>query len=619
MNIGERVRRYAALLLSLLVLLTPLTGWAETAVGVLNPSDLAGFVDGIYQQAIDAYHIPGSIFIAVQDGQVVLSKGYGYADLEHQLPVDPGQTAFRIGSISKLFVAIAAMQQVQAGNVDLHADVNDCLRSLQVPDAFAEPVTLHHLLTHTAGFDERLTGMSAPSYTEVKPLSEYLAANLPARVRAPGQITQYSNHGFALAGLLVSDLSGEEYGSYVREHILAPLGMDQSFPRLSAEALPSVAGEYVFRGQQEKLPPYEFNVYPAGAMAATGVDMAKFINAVLFRDERLLSAEAWDTLLTTQFSPAEGMAGMAYGFIERLHGGARLLLHGGSTLGTQSFLLLDPASGFGFFTASSGPGGAALNEKLVEGFLDRYYPDQLSSPAPGEVNTALAGHYRSVRHARTTLDKLLVLMGRDSSVKVLADGTLEVWHHGATAIYDPLDATTFQNRDDGSLISFRIDSGGRARYLFDGRVIQAYERIPVWENNGLHKVLLALAICSFLAALFSFAPRLARSIKALTTTERYAWYLARTTGVLGLVALGTFALGAVLFDLTYRLPLLCLIGLICFMLMAVGTVALLGLTGLSWLKVRRVTSSTLLLSLASLLAVGFVLVASYYNLIGLKY
>src|SRR6185369_10883284 len=96
------------------------------------------------------------------------------------------RTLFRVGSISKLFVWTAVMQLVEQGRVDLDADVNRYLKGVAVPATFKEPVTLAHLMTHTAGFEDHVLGLFARDAGAVRPLEKILAAELPARVRAPG-------------------------------------------------------------------------------------------------------------------------------------------------------------------------------------------------------------------------------------------------------------------------------------------------------------------------------------------------------------------------------------------------------------------------------------------------
>ena len=115
--------------------------------------EFASFIDGFIQGNLQRQRVHGLVVAAVKDGEVVFSRGYGYADLKGTIPADPDKTLFRIGDISKLLTATAVLQLVEGGRLELDRDVNDYLRTWQLSPPFEKPVTLRHLLTHTAGFD----------------------------------------------------------------------------------------------------------------------------------------------------------------------------------------------------------------------------------------------------------------------------------------------------------------------------------------------------------------------------------------------------------------------------------------------------------------------------------
>src|SRR5262249_29221696 len=142
---------------------------------------------------------------------------------------------FRIASISKLFTWTAVMQQAEAGKLDLDADVNTYMKDVKIPPAFDKPVTLKNLLTHTPGFEDYVIGLFAHKPEEMRPLAEVLKTQMPARVRPPGTIASYSNHGTAMAGYAVACVSGQSWEDYVEQRILKPLGMEHTLVRQPAE------------------------------------------------------------------------------------------------------------------------------------------------------------------------------------------------------------------------------------------------------------------------------------------------------------------------------------------------------------------------------------------------
>ena len=101
-------------------------------------------MDGLMAAEMAAKHIPGATVAVVQDGRLLLAKGYGYADLENRVPVDFERTLFRVGSVSKLFTWTAVMQLAERGQLDLDADINIYLKDFQIPATYPEPITMKH-------------------------------------------------------------------------------------------------------------------------------------------------------------------------------------------------------------------------------------------------------------------------------------------------------------------------------------------------------------------------------------------------------------------------------------------------------------------------------------------
>lgn len=189
------------------------------AQGPSDPAELESFLDGLFLQQMQDYHIVGAAVAVVKDGRMLFSKGYGYADLDNNIPVDPQATLFKLGSLTKLFTWTAVMQLAEQGRLDLDADVNHYL-DFRIPGTYAQPITLKHLMTHTAGFEDLHTGMVTLDPKELAPPREWLVTHLPRRVRPPGEAAAYSNYGAALAGYIVMRSSGQSYSQYVLERCL---------------------------------------------------------------------------------------------------------------------------------------------------------------------------------------------------------------------------------------------------------------------------------------------------------------------------------------------------------------------------------------------------------------
>ncbi|MCY1079289.1 serine hydrolase domain-containing protein [Archangium lansingense] len=219
------------------------------STGPTDVRELEAFLDGVMREQLEAYRIPGAVIAVVKDGRLLLAKGYGYSNLERREPVIAERTLFRIGSVSKLFTWTAVMQLAEQGRLDLDADVNTYLRDFQIPATWRQPITLRHLLCHTAGFEERLPA-TVSSADELAPLGKLLTRSMPARVHPPGEVGAYSNYGAMLAGYIIEQVSGRPFEQYIEENILKPLDMRHSTFRqpLPPGLAPDMSTGYLVNG-----------------------------------------------------------------------------------------------------------------------------------------------------------------------------------------------------------------------------------------------------------------------------------------------------------------------------------------------------------------------------------
>ena len=504
-------------LLALVVL-----AWAVDPAGTGTAQDIArkptelgaleDFCDNFFQGRIGQAQLPGAVVAVVQNDQIVFTKGYGFADVDRQTPVMPKRTLFRVASVSKLLTATAALQLVERGRLGLHDDVNRYLHRFQVPAIYPEPVTLAHLLTHTAGFDQRGIGMMARRAEDVIPLGDYLARRLPPRVRPPGQVTCYSNHGMALAGYLVEEVSGVPFGRYVEQNILQPLGMHHSSFAPPAELASDLAVGYVSQAGSRHPVPFDYHHTVAdGSLCATAADMARFMIAQLQRgrlgDVHILEEATARQMQRQQYTNHRKLPGWAYAFNERFHKGRRLLEHGGAMIGWSAELFLLPDEGVGFFAACNTMAGVdALQGRLPIEFLDRYYsvPAPPSPPKASAVTKdalgRFAGRYRLNRYSRTTLEKLNGLLV-ETNVTVAPDGTLATRGQRWVEV-EPL---VFQSVDGNRFLAFRVDDQQQVTHLLLGPT--AWERLAWYETTAFHGTVIACFLLIFLSAVLILPSR----------------------------------------------------------------------------------------------------------------
>src|SRR3954447_5464973 len=179
----------------------------------LTATDAAAFLDGLLPSAMAIGDIAGATVAIVKDDSLLLTRGYGFADVEKRIPVSAEQTLFRPASISKLFTWTAVMQQVEAGKLDLDHDINEYL-DFKLEGFGGQPIKLRHLMTHTAGFEESLLDLLVTDINKLKPLGDALKDSIPARIYPPGTVPAYSNYGASLAGYIVSRVSGMPFEQY---------------------------------------------------------------------------------------------------------------------------------------------------------------------------------------------------------------------------------------------------------------------------------------------------------------------------------------------------------------------------------------------------------------------
>jgi CubicO group peptidase (beta-lactamase class C family) len=405
----------------------------------LTRADVEAWLDGFMPFALERGNIPGAVVVIVKDGQILAEKGYGYADVEKQKPVDPQQTLFRPGSVSKLFTWTAVMQQVERGKFDLDADINQYLDFKIPPGPGGEPITLRNVMTHTTGFEEAVKELITENPDRLIPLGEAVKRWVPNRIFKSGTTPAYSNYATALAGYMVERASGLTFDDYLDQNIFQPLGMANSSFR---QPLPAALESAMSRGYDAdsgEPKGYELiSLAPAGSLASTGSDMARFMIAHLqngaLGDQRILAEETAKQMHGTPLTIIPGLKRMLLGFYESDTNGRRVIAHGGDTQYFHSDLQLYIDDGVGYFISvnSSGKEGASgpLRAAFFRQFSDRYLPGpdftgKVDEATAKEHAQAIAGTYILARRADSSLISVLNFV-QPLKVVVNEDGTISI-------------------------------------------------------------------------------------------------------------------------------------------------------------------------------------------------
>jgi CubicO group peptidase (beta-lactamase class C family) len=511
-----------------------------------GPAALSGFFDKLIPADLSRDKVPGAVVSVVSGGQTIFAKGYGVADKQQRTPFSPATSLVRLGSVTKLFTWTAVMQQVQAGRLNLYTDVNHYLKAFKIPATYPEPITLFDLMNHTAGFEDRIIGTGAATAADVPPLGEYLATHMPTRIRPPGQVSAYSNYGAALAGYIVSQVTGEPYASYVRQHILAPLGMTHSTATEPVPASLAAGLAQSYNSDTGDRIPFTFDPQaPDGSISATADDMANFMIAQLdggrFGGQRILSPATAELMDRPSFAANPLLGGYAHGFEERTVNGHYILQHDGSWEGFESNLIMVPGCHLGVFVSTNGDGGTSTILDVATDFLNRFaagsgIPDAVPAPqstSPTTVGTPTAGFYESTRHNESTVEKLQVLTG-PRHMAVDKDGTLHFqgkdWKPQGNGLYAAADGTNH--------LMFLVGKNGQRYVATD---FSTFQPVPAEETLPFNLLVLLIFVATALSALALPATALVRRLRrrpaALSTDWRIARVLTGSAGALGLVSL----------------------------------------------------------------------------------
>lgn len=356
--------------------------------GLTDPKELEAFLDIFFAEQMERLHVPGAIVTVVKDGKLFFTKGYGYQDLEKQIPVDPDRTLFRAYSVSKSFTATGIMQLVERGKLKLDEDVNKYLKRFKLKESFPEPVTLANLLTHTGGFvdtDSGVDSMFARGGYKGVTLGDNLARHMPPRAKAAGAF-RYSNYGASLAGHLIEEVSGEPFEKYMERHILQPLGMRRStflLPyQLPANVSADVAVGYRYAdGSYQRMSAEEgdFWTAPAANLLTTGTDISRFMiahlnNGRLGNTRLLKEATIREMHMQRYFGESPFIS---YGFFRHFENNQQAMFHNGGWDGAISQMMLLPEHNLGWFVSYTfgGDERRQLRWNLTSALLDRYFPE----------------------------------------------------------------------------------------------------------------------------------------------------------------------------------------------------------------------------------------------------
>jgi CubicO group peptidase (beta-lactamase class C family) len=469
-------------------------------------------MDGVIETQLRENNISGATLSIIMNGKKLVHKGYGYSDFFNRVPVDPDQTLFRIGSISKLFVWLSVMQMVEQGKLELDRDINDYLPDFKIPNTFEDPITLRHIMSHTPGFEDRLIKLFSDDSLSIAPLGNILPNDIPSRVRPAGVQASYSNHATAIAAHIVEIISGMDWNDYVEQKILDPLQMHSTTFR---QPIPNYLKENMAKGycfskgiMIEK--PFEYiPLAPAGAVSTTAADMALFMQMLLnkgtLNDAEIIADTTFSKMLEPVIVHAMGVNPCLHGFMDLSRKGVAIFGYGGDTFWFHTLLAILPDYNMGIFLSFNSDKGASAYADVMNIFLDKYLSDKDTLLAPITLSDdylkKFAGEYKINRYPHSDYLKIMSLFSR---IKVIPEnGRLKINEGSKLNFYLPIDSLTFRKEFESEAIVFQVDDESKVKYAFLSTLsIFAFERVTLCEGQMLHLSIFLIAVILSIVVVF---------------------------------------------------------------------------------------------------------------------
>jgi D-alanyl-D-alanine carboxypeptidase len=441
---------FVALLISLATI-----GCSDENNSTLNSSqnNFQHDIDQMLSRVFESY-LPGASVIAVQQGKIVFRKGFGLADLELNIPIEPDMT-FRIGSLTKQFTAVAVFMLAERGKISL----NDKITSFfpDSPESW-QKITVEHLLTHSSGLQ---------SYTEMQQWEEFAKEDVkPEQIVqliknetllfSPGDHLYYSNSGYFLLGVIIENITGQKYGDFIEDQIFKPLGMKRSHFGSHTKIIPGrVKGYKVADGKYQNADYISMtSPFSAGGLLSSADDLAIF-NEALYSWK--LISETNVEKMTTPYKPkVSGPPIVGYGceivpFKER-----SMVCSRGAINGFNCYNLFIPDDRIYVAilqnNVSTEYTSEYLAKKIAAILIEDPYPEWQAISLPNSALLKYAGTYRidenNVRKVIVEEDRIFTQRNNGSKLEIL-----------------PSSETTFFYKGRFTYITFGFDDNGQVRKM----------------------------------------------------------------------------------------------------------------------------------------------------------
>lgn len=520
-------------LFALFIILPPLALHAQKKSEPAPPKTLEELQKAMKTE-LDKHHLPGAGVALVSRGELLWCGGFGDADVASKKPITC-DTEFRVGSISKTFVALALLKLQEDGKINLEARLHDVAPEIPVQNAWesTHPVRIVNLLEHTAGFDD----MEAAEVYNLRDPYDYPLLEVFKRFQEP-QIARwppdtrisYSNPGYGVAGYLIEKITGGPYDKYIRDSFLQPLGMTNADYRFTDANKTLLASGYDGKTPNPVGYPYIY-LRPAGDLKASPGELAKLVQFLLRRgmveQMRLLAPESilrMETPRTTSASRQGLRLGYGLANYTEVAGGVVTHGHDGGIDGFLSSYRYMPEQDWGYVVLlnSTGSGEALENiNRLAIEFLSKDYPKPYKPVAaltPAELQS-FAGFYAQ-RAPRSQMLAFLDDLAGGIRIRAVGGHLTHSSMFGKPEPMLPAGKNLFRaDKDPEATTLFFTDEAGRIAFtsMGDDAVSYAVRINPIWPYTrvALLVVCAVVMLSSVPFALIWLARKLIGKMKGL--------------------------------------------------------------------------------------------------------
>lgn len=474
-----------------------------------QPVDIEAFgkwSDSTFGKASEDGDVSAVGLVMVQGDKVVLKKTYGPASRSPDVAIDPARTRFLIGSISKSFTGLAIAQLVETGKIRSVDDpVNRYLKRIKLKGTFGDKVTIRHLLTHSAGFDQRGRDVGTAIARPDRSGAAEIERIAPLLVRTPGTLVSYSNYGTGILGIVIEDVTGQQIETYFSQNIWRPLGMTGTHFQRGLKIDSDVARAYSSdeSGAWREKPFIAFHPFywPVGAIGMTLDDASRYLRFQLATangsNSPLLPASAHKRLRSRLLANHPAVGGFGYQMMSFVWNGQSVFGHGGTWPGYESMMLILPDQNIAIFFSITGPsrlGNLKAYNLVMSQLLGPFSPPSgLGADAP---LADYEGVYRPTMRATSAIEGFLPFLGQGDGLNVVAEnGGLMI---GGEGPYLPAGKDLFffseaqtsgVNPFGTTIYGFKRGANGRVAFMTPQPGLSPLERVDAWANPSLRAML----------------------------------------------------------------------------------------------------------------------------------